>query len=46
MTGDGTWTYTYDVENRMTGASKTAGGTVTASYLYDPLDRRYKKNRE
>lgn len=43
LTGDGIWTFTYDAENRMTGASKTAGGTVNASYAYDPLNRRYKK---
>jgi len=43
LTSDGTWTFTYDAENRLTGASKTSGGTVTATYSYDPLDRRISK---
>ena len=30
--------YTYDFHNRLTGV--TVGGTATATYTYDPLDRR------
>jgi RHS repeat-associated protein len=41
LTGDGVWTYGYDVLNRLTSASKTG---VTASYLYDPTDRQLQKN--
>ncbi len=36
LTGDGTWTYTYDVENRLVAA--TTGG-VTTHLIYDPLGR-------
>lgn len=35
LTSDGTTTYTYDVENRLTGAS----GAKTATISYDPLGR-------
>ena len=34
----------YDAENRMLTANKTAGGTVAASYAYDPLGRRTHKS--
>jgi hypothetical protein len=41
LTGDGgAWSYTYGAENRMTTASATG---TSASYLYDPLDRRSSK---
>ncbi|MBA3991941.1 MAG: hypothetical protein C0469_00340 [Cyanobacteria bacterium DS2.3.42] len=41
LTGDGVWTYGYDVLNRLTSAAKTG---VSASYLYDPSDRQLQKN--
>lgn len=44
LTGDGTWTYVYDLENRLLTANKTSGGTVAASYVYDPLGRRTNKS--
>jgi RHS repeat-associated protein len=44
LTFDGIFTYTYDAENRLLTANNTAGGTVAASYLYDPLGRRTKKS--
>ncbi len=34
LTGDGTWTYTYDVENRLV---KAVGGGITTNLIYDPL---------
>ena len=37
LTSDGTTTYTYDVENRLVGAS----GAKTAGLRYDPLGRLY-----
>lgn len=40
LTGDGTWTYGYDEENRLRKANKT-GSTIT--YEYDPLGRRRAK---
>jgi RHS repeat-associated protein len=40
LTGDGTWTFVYDPENRLMTANKT--GTA-AAYAYDPLGRRTKK---
>ena len=40
LTGDGVWTFAYDVLNRLTGATKTG---VSASYQYDPMDRRSQK---
>ena len=40
LTGNGTWTYSYDYENRLTGATN---GTITASYAYDPFGRRISK---
>lgn len=36
LTGDGTWTYGYDVENKLTSA---AGAGKTANLTYDPLGR-------
>lgn len=41
MTGDGVWTFGYDVLNRLTGAVKTG---VSAAYLYDPMDRQVQKD--
>ncbi len=40
LTGDGTWTFTYDAENRLLQAAK-AGSSVT--YTYDALGRRQTK---
>jgi RHS repeat-associated protein len=40
LLSDGTWTYTYDVENRLLTATN---GIVSASYTYDPLGRRRSK---
>lgn len=40
LTGDGTWTFGYDVENRLTSASKTG---VSMSFVYDPLGRQIQK---
>jgi RHS repeat-associated protein len=40
LTGDGTNTYGYDVENRMTSYSKSG---TTASYAYDAFNRRVRK---
>ncbi len=37
LTYDGTFTYVYDSENRLTGIT---GGGVTASYAYDARGRR------
>ena len=36
LTTDGTWSYDYDIENRLTGASKTG---TTVAIEYDPLGR-------
>jgi len=44
LTGDGTWAYAYDPENRLITANKTTGGTVAATYAYDPLGRRVEKS--
>ncbi|MEI9933158.1 MAG: RHS repeat-associated core domain-containing protein [Rhizomicrobium sp.] len=44
MTSDHIWTYGYDLENHLLTANKTAGGTVAASYNYDPLGRRNEKS--
>ncbi|HWB44518.1 MAG TPA: RHS repeat-associated core domain-containing protein, partial [Hyphomicrobiaceae bacterium] len=44
INGDGAWTFGYDAENRLLTADKTAGGTVHATYAYDPLGRRTKKS--
>jgi RHS repeat-associated protein len=41
------WSYTYDVRNRLTGVTeKNSGGSTiySASYVYDPLDRRIEVN--
>jgi len=40
VTGDGTYTYTWDYENRLTGITGTG---LTASYTYDYLGRRSSK---
>jgi len=40
MTYDGTHTYTYDAENRITQVD----GGATASYIYDPSGTRVRKN--
>jgi RHS repeat-associated protein len=44
LTFDGTFTYTYDAENRLLTAHKSVGGNVSATYLYDPLGRRTEKS--
>jgi RHS repeat-associated protein len=44
LTSDGTWALGYDAENRLLAANKTAGGTVSASYVYDSLGRRVHKS--
>ena len=41
LTSDGTWTYTYDVENMLLSAAKAG---TSASYLYDPMGRRSAKS--
>jgi RHS repeat-associated protein len=41
LTGDGVWTFGYDVQNRLTSAAKSG---VSASYLYDPLNRQSQKD--
>ena len=40
LTGDGTWSYTFDASNRMTAASRSG---TRATYEYDPLGRRSAK---
>ncbi len=40
LSGDGTWTFGYDAENRLTSATKVG---VSASYVYDPFGRREQK---
>lgn len=40
LTGDGVWTFAYDQENHLIGASKSG---TTASYAYDGLGRRISK---
>jgi RHS repeat-associated protein len=44
LTFDGLFAYTYDAENRLLTANKTAGGMIAANYLYDPLGRRTEKS--
>jgi len=42
-----TWSYTYDIRNRMTGVTqKNSGGSVIyqAAYTYDALDRKIATN--
>ena len=41
MTSNGPWTYTWDAENRLTGA--TSNGTLIATYQYDSQNRRISK---
>jgi|GEM_PF-441215 len=41
LTSDGSFAYGYDVENRLTSATKVG---ITASYAYDALGRRIKKD--
>lgn len=41
LTGDGTWTYTYDGDNMMTQASKTG---VTVNFVYNPFHRNIRKD--
>jgi RHS repeat-associated protein len=41
LTADGVWTFGYDVQNRLTSAAKSG---VSASYLYDPLNRQSQKD--
>lgn len=40
LTADGIWSFDYDIQNRLTSASKSG---VSASYLYDPLNRQSQK---
>lgn len=40
LTGDGTWTYGYTVENKLVSATKTG---VSASFVYDPRMRQVQK---
>jgi RHS repeat-associated protein len=40
LTGEGTWTFAYDAENRLRTANRAA---TAATYLYDPLGRRQAK---
>ncbi|WP_133366464.1 hypothetical protein [Qipengyuania sediminis] len=41
LTSDGSYTFTYDVENRMVA---TGGGSTSATLRYDPLARLYDVN--
>jgi len=41
LTGDGTWTFGYDILNRLISAAKSG---VSASYLYDPMSRQSQKD--
>ena len=44
LTFDGAFTYTYDPENKLMIASNvTTGGTISATYAYDPEGRRQTK---
>ena len=40
LTGDGTWTYTFDTENQLLTAAKTG---TSASMVYDPVQRQTQK---
>ncbi|MFH1230489.1 MAG: RHS repeat-associated core domain-containing protein [Planctomycetota bacterium] len=40
LSGDGTWVYAYDYENRLTSATKSG---TTAAYKYDAFGRRIQK---
>jgi RHS repeat-associated protein len=40
LSGDGTWTYTFDTENHLTSAAKTG---VTVNALYDGMHRQSRK---
>jgi len=40
LTADGTWTYTFNTENMLTGATKSG---VTASFDYDAANRQIRK---
>jgi RHS repeat-associated protein len=40
LSGNGTWTYTYDTENHLTAASETG---TSVSYVYDGLHRQAQK---
>lgn len=40
LSGDGTWTYTFDTENHLLTASKTG---TSASMVYDPVHRQSQK---
>jgi RHS repeat-associated protein len=42
LTGDGTWTYTWDVENRLV---KAVSGATTVNLTYDPLGRLYQVDK-
>jgi RHS repeat-associated protein len=40
LTGDGTWTFTFDTENHLLTANKTG---TSASFVYDPMHRQSQK---
>ncbi len=40
---DGTYTYAYDEENRLTNVTRIAGSVVVGQYQYDALSRRVAK---
>ena len=43
LTGDGSQTYYYDVENRLTRAVRNSDGQTLGEYAYDPFGRRIVK---
>jgi RHS repeat-associated protein len=43
LTNDGTYTYRYDEEHRLTGVTQIAGPTLFGQYQYDALSRRVQK---
>ncbi len=43
LTGDGTWSYTYDAENRLIKMQQNVGGTLRLEFKYDYLGRRIEK---
>jgi RHS repeat-associated protein len=42
LTGDGTWTYTYDAENRLI---KAVSGATTVNLTYDPAGRLFQTDK-
>jgi RHS repeat-associated protein len=43
LTNEGTYTYTYDEENRLTKATRNSASAVVGQYQYDALNRRVQK---